>query len=96
MTIADLDTALLLFILLLVGTIGFIAQYIGLCMVRGVKEAASGKPVFLLAIVLSGTLAWILAIVGPVIGIEAIFKANPISLAVILGGLYGFSDAGTP
>jgi hypothetical protein len=40
--------------LLLVCIIGFLAQSIGLCMVRGVNEFKSGKPEFLLALLLRG------------------------------------------
>ncbi|WP_261314571.1 YeeE/YedE family protein [Vibrio hangzhouensis] len=50
---------MLILSLVFVATIGFLAQTTGLCMVRGVKEAVSGKPVFLLSILLSGTLVWV-------------------------------------
>lgn len=44
--------------LICIAILGYLAQTTGLCMVRGVKEASSGKPMFLMAIILSGTLCW--------------------------------------
>jgi hypothetical protein len=44
--------------LICVGSLGYLAQTTGLCMVRGVNEWKSGKPEFLLAILSSGALAW--------------------------------------
>lgn len=39
--------------------LGYLAQTTGLCMVRGVKQTMLGKPMFLISILFSGTLAWI-------------------------------------
>lgn len=83
----ELGASVLILILVLSGAIGFVAQYIGLCMVRGVKEASAGKPVFLLAIVLSGTLAWIPALLAPIVYLKPAFSAHSISQYAIFGGL---------
>lgn len=50
---------MLLLSLFFIAVIGFLAQTTGLCMVRGVKEATSGKPVFLISILLSGSFVWL-------------------------------------
>lgn len=39
--------------------LGYLAQTTGLCMVRGVKQAIDGKPMFLISILFSGSLAWV-------------------------------------
>ena len=44
--------------------LGYLAQSTGLCMVRGVKKAQKGSPMFLVAILMSGTLAWVSMSVG--------------------------------
>lgn len=45
--------------LILIGILGYLAQTTGLCMVRGVKEARDGNPMFLIAIIFSGTFSWL-------------------------------------
>ncbi|MCL9777254.1 YeeE/YedE thiosulfate transporter family protein [Vibrio methylphosphonaticus] len=50
---------MLLLSLLFIAIIGFLAQTTGLCMVRGVKEATNGKPIFLISILLSGAFVWL-------------------------------------
>ncbi|MFC0173927.1 YeeE/YedE thiosulfate transporter family protein [Vibrio comitans] len=45
--------------LVMIGILGYLAQTTGLCMVRGVKKVRSGSPMFLIAIIFSGTLSWL-------------------------------------
>ncbi|GEA49972.1 hypothetical protein VIN01S_07760 [Vibrio inusitatus NBRC 102082] len=45
--------------LVMIGILGYLAQTTGLCMVRGVKEARAGSPMFLIAIIFSGTFSWL-------------------------------------
>ncbi|QFI39254.1 hypothetical protein FR932_16055 [Moritella marina ATCC 15381] len=45
--------------LILIACLGYLAQTTGLCMVKGVNQAVKGKPMFLLAILLSGTFSWL-------------------------------------
>jgi uncharacterized membrane protein YedE/YeeE len=80
--------------LLLVCIIGFLAQSIGLCMVRGVNEFKSGKPEFLLALLLSGDLAWIAMIYGNYFGIHTNFKTYEANSWFAIGGvIFGFGTA---
>ncbi|PKI12756.1 YeeE/YedE thiosulfate transporter family protein [Colwellia sp. 12G3] len=80
--------------LLLVCIIGFLAQSIGLCMVRGVNELKSGKPEFLLALLLSGILAWIAMIYANYLGINTNFKTYEASSWFAIGGIiFGFGTA---
>ena len=80
--------------LLLVCVIGYLAQSIGLCMVRGVNECKSGKPEFLIAILFSGVLSWVAMIFTSFADIPTNFKAYEISKWVVIGGLlFGFGTA---
>ncbi len=56
---------------------GTFAQTTGLCMVRGVKEAISGAPMLIVAIVFSGSLAWVFMALGT--AVEG--RAYPLLLA---------------
>lgn len=81
-------------ILLLVCIIGYLAQSIGLCMVRGVNEFKSGKPEFLIAILLSGVLAWVAIIFSSYADIPTNFKVHETNVWFALGGvLFGFGAA---
>lgn len=53
--------------LLCIFLLGYLAQTTGLCMVRGVKEATKGAPMFIVAIVFSGSLAWVSMGLGSVV-----------------------------
>lgn len=80
--------------LLLVCIIGYLAQSIGLCMVRGVNEFKSGKPEFLIAILLSGVLAWVAIIFSSYADIPTNFKVHEANVWFSLGGvLFGFGAA---
>lgn len=85
---------LLLISLVLACIIGFLAQSIGLCMVRGVNEFKSGKPEFLLALLLSGVLAWIAMLYANYFGISTNFKTYEANSWFAIGGiLFGFGAA---
>tara|TARA_B100000809_G_C15010976_1_gene484935 strand:- start:633 stop:1097 length:465 start_codon:yes stop_codon:yes gene_type:complete len=80
--------------LLLVCIIGFLAQSIGLCMVRDVNEFKRGKPEFLLALLLSGVLAWIAMIYANYFGINTNFKTYEANSWFAIGGvIFGFGTA---
>ncbi|MFB0980054.1 MAG: YeeE/YedE thiosulfate transporter family protein [Alteromonadaceae bacterium] len=84
----------LLVTLLLVCIIGFLAQSIGLCMVRGVNECKGGKPQFLLAILLSGVLAWVAILYSDYVGIVTQFRTFKINIWFLIGGtLFGLGSA---
>ena len=55
---------ILIAVLLLIFALGYLAQTTGLCMIRGVNEWKNGDPAFLLAVLMSGVLAWVAAITG--------------------------------
>jgi hypothetical protein len=73
--------------ILLIGVIGYLAQSIGLCLVRGVNEATNGKPLFLMAILLSGVLSWVSVIIAYYIDIPVPFISYQVSLWAVAGGL---------
>ena len=80
--------------LLLVCIIGYLAQFIGLCMVRGVNELKKGKPEFLIAILLSGVLSWVAMVFTSFADIPTNFKTFEISIWFAIGGvLFGFGTA---
>lgn len=80
--------------LLCIFLLGYLAQTTGLCMVRGVKEAMSGSPMFLVAIVLSGSLAWVSMILGAVLEGRSLSAAFWPSLFSLFGGfLFGLGAA---
>lgn len=85
---------LLALTLLLVCIIGYLAQSIGLCMVRGVNELKSGKPEFLIAILLSGVLAWVAILFSSFMEMTSSFKTHEIDIIFAIGGvLFGFGAA---
>ncbi|WP_064791371.1 YeeE/YedE thiosulfate transporter family protein [Shewanella woodyi] len=80
--------------IVLIAALGYLAQSIGLCMVRGVNQAADGKPMFLLAILFSGVLSWISILVGYYFDIQTPFISYEFSLWALFGGfLFGFGAA---
>jgi uncharacterized membrane protein YedE/YeeE len=80
--------------LLLVCIIGYLAQFIGLCMVRGVNEFKKGKPEFLIAILLSGVLSWVAMVFSSFADISTNFKTFEINIWFAIGGiLFGFGTA---
>jgi uncharacterized membrane protein YedE/YeeE len=80
--------------LLCIFLLGYLAQTTGLCMVRGVKEAKSGSPMFIVAIVFSGSLAWVSMALGSVVEERLLFTAFWPSLFSLFGGfLFGIGAA---
>jgi len=73
--------------LLLIATIGFLAQTTGLCMVRGVNEAASGRPLFLFAILFSGSFAWISILFAQSMELSIPFISYRVTALALAGGL---------
>jgi len=80
--------------LLLVCIIGYLAQFIGLCMVRGVNELKKGKPEFLIAILFSGVLSWVAMFFTYFADIPTNFKTFEVSIWFAIGGvLFGFGTS---
>ncbi|MEH6550641.1 MAG: YeeE/YedE thiosulfate transporter family protein [Pseudomonadales bacterium] len=79
--------ALSLMALLCIGAIGYLAQTTGLCMVRGVNEAASGKPLFLLAILFSGAFSWVSLLWAHFFDLTAPFSSFEATWFALAGGL---------
>ena len=78
----------------LVLLLGYLAQSIGLCMVRGVNEWRKGKPEFLLAILFSGVFAWVSTLYSSYSGIPPQFIAYDFNIWFVIGGiLFGFGTA---
>ncbi|WP_394210975.1 YeeE/YedE thiosulfate transporter family protein [Enterovibrio calviensis] len=74
--------------------IGYLSQTTGLCMVRGVKQAKAGNPFFLLAIVTSGTFAWILMASGHYfVAMEPQSGLYPSIFSFVGGLLFGLGAA---
>ena len=80
--------------LFLIASLGYLAQTTGLCMVRGMKEALAGKPLFLLSILLSGSFAG-LALWGVNLFVsQPLFVSYQASWYSVVGGLFfGFGAA---
>lgn len=53
------DNMTIIIALIFTACLGFMAQWIGLCMLRGVKELLQGKPAFLAAILCCGFWGWL-------------------------------------
>ena len=86
--------ALLLGALILAALLGYLAQTTGLCMVRGMNEWMDGNPMFMLAILLSGVLAWVAAMTSYYAGFSPPFKAFEANGWFALGGLlFGLGTA---
>lgn len=78
----------------LIASLGYLAQTTGLCLVRGVNEALSGKPLFLLAILFSGSMAWTSMLIGGYLDIDTPFISYEFSILAIIGGLlFGLGTA---
>ncbi|MCL1060697.1 YeeE/YedE family protein [Shewanella benthica] len=78
---------LLLTSIFLIASLGYLAQTTGLCLVRGVNEALAGKPIFLLSILTSGSLAWVSILIGDYAGIAIPFISYEYSFLALIGGL---------
>jgi hypothetical protein len=73
--------------LLLIGILGYLAQSIGLCLVRGVDEATKGKPAFLIAILCSGSFTWLVAMLAGYFDLSPVFISFELSFYAVLGGM---------
>lgn len=73
--------------LLLIAALGYLAQTTGLCMVRGVNEAVSGKPLFLLAILFSGAFSWASILIAHLINHPVPFVSYDVTVLAAIGGL---------
>ncbi|MCW8348394.1 YeeE/YedE family protein [Vibrio sp. ZSDZ65] len=85
---------MLLLSLLFIAVIGFLAQTTGLCMVRGVKEATGGKPIFLISILLSGAFVWLAVgaayLLGQPVRLDSYY---PTLLSAVGGLIFGLGAA---
>ncbi|MFA0086366.1 YeeE/YedE thiosulfate transporter family protein [Vibrio sp. 10N.261.51.F12] len=85
---------MLLLSLLFIAVVGFLAQTTGLCMVRGVKEATNGKPIFLISILLSGSFVWLAIgaayLLGQPVRLDSYF---PTLLSAVGGLIFGLGAA---
>jgi len=80
--------------LILVCTLGYLSQSIGLCMMRGVNEWKSGKPEFLIAILFSGVFAWVATLYSSYAVIPSQFRAYDVNVWFAFGGfIFGFGTA---
>lgn len=81
-------------VLLLIFSLGYLAQTTGLCMVRGVNEWKNGDPTFLLAILTSGVLAWVAVITGYYLNLPLPFRVYEPNILFAVGGLlFGIGTA---
>lgn len=81
-------------VLCLIFALGFLAQYTGLCMVRGVNEWKNGNPSFLLAIIFSGVLSWVAVVTAFILELPLQFKVYEPSVLFAIGGvLFGLGSA---
>lgn len=74
--------------------IGYLAQWVGLCMVRGVNELLAGKPNFIAAILCSGLWVWVALISSTYIGHSVPLHSFSTNLWFAFGGLiFGLGTA---
>jgi len=80
--------------LILIAGLGYLAQTTGLCMVKGVNQAVKGKPMFLAAILLSGSFAWLPLLLANFTLAHTMPLTHQASWFTALGGLlFGFGAA---
>ncbi len=80
--------------LILIASLGYLAQTTGLCMVKGVNQAIKGKPMFLAAILLSGTFSWLpLLIANVTLGLGTQVSHQATWFSAVGGLLFGFGAA---
>jgi hypothetical protein len=77
----------LMIIIFLVGSLGYLAQTSGLCMVRGVNEWEAGEPEFLLAIILSGSFGWVAILISYAFNFPLSMQANAVNAWFAFGGI---------
>lgn len=84
----------LLFGLVVAAGVGFLAQWSGICMVRGVREWQAGRPALLLAIVLCGVWTWTTLPLGSWLGIDVPVRRYPVAPIFAVGGfIFGLGSA---
>jgi len=80
--------------LILICILGYLSQSIGLCLVRGVNAAKDGKPLFLIAILLSGCTAWVAGVFAYIFNIQISLVNYQVTLLSMIGGfLFGLGAA---
>lgn len=80
--------------LVLIACLGYLAQTTGLCMVKGVNQAVKRKPMFLAAILLSGTFAWLPLLIADFSIDRNMFISYQATWYSAVGGLiFGFGAA---
>ncbi|PVZ69644.1 YeeE/YedE thiosulfate transporter family protein [Pelagibaculum spongiae] len=85
---------LYLFILISAMALGYLAQWVGLCLVRGVNEAMSGKAEFLAATLLCGVWQWVAIVLSGYSGANIPFYNFSATIIFVLGGfLFGLGAA---
>ena len=72
--------------LLFAGIMGYLAQSIRMCMVRGVNESRAGRPTLILAILFSGVWLWIAILIADRSGIELETHRYMPNMLFALGG----------
>ena len=73
-------------VFLCVCTLGYLAQTTGLCMVRGVREFKSGHREYLLAVLFSGTLAWVAGVFSYATDFPLHYTTYTLSVWFVFGG----------
>ena len=85
---------LLIFVLLAVVALGYLAQATGLCMFKGVNEWRKGNKEHLMAILFSGVLVWVSTLFAYLIDIPFHFRIYEINTWFLCGGFFfGFGAA---
>lgn len=74
-------------VLFLIFSLGYLAQFTGLCMVRGVNEWKNGNPSFLLAILSSGVFAWVAVVISFSLDLPLQFRVYEPGFLFGVGGL---------
>ena len=91
MTTADVPmlsfAAALLGALLVAMLLGYMAQDTGLCLVRGVNEAKSGRPALLASILLCGVMLWLFVPLAAVLNAHVPFARHAVDPLFAAGGL---------
>ena len=84
----------LVFGLVIAAGVGYLAQWAGICMVRGVRELQAGRPALLLAIVFCGVWTWTTVPLGSWLGIDVPVRRYPVAPIFALGGfVFGLGSA---
>ena len=73
--------------LIIIATIGFIAQRIGICLIKGVGQALDGKPALLMAILMSGCWLWVYFLVSSQMGWRNEIPRHAFHPIFFVGGL---------